>query len=715
MSQASGPRPSSTPRSIMCASRGCVPSSRHPASHARVTWPRASSASSRCSSSRACASVAARRRIEPAERRRVGRAPAGQFERQRRQVGVDDLGRRLRRQRRVRGLRPQAITDARRGAAGAAAALVGRGARDRARSASRLMPEFGSKRWRRSSPASTTMRTPSIVRLVSARLVATTTLRCPPAAGRSAASCAAASRSPYSGSTSSERSAAARASQHRRISAAPGRKTSTSPGSVRHRLQRHPRRACFDRLRPRLTPAGAAADVVRVDVERAPGGAHDDRAVAEQSRDGRAVERGRHHQQAQVVAQVPLRVERQREAEVGLQVALVELVEDHAADVLERRIVLQQARQDAFGDDFDARRGTDARLEPRAIADQLPGLAAGERAPCAAPPRVPRCAAAAASGCAGRARARARRAAPAARPCSCRRPAAPRARHCGARAGAARSSGQRVEDRGVGQVLGARRAGSCDGRGGNVHDWRMEGNVWMWLLAALMVVAGLAGAVLPALPGRAAGVRRPARRRVGRRLPARGLDHAVAARRAHGRLVRDRLRGDGARREARRRARARHRRRRARRARRPVPRHPGPDPRAVRRRGRRRDAVARRVAQGHAGRASRPGSGCCSARSPSSRWCSRCSASSCSRTSSAEHAGDTRCAIACPARLSEQVQRASEIVCARRLRQQVQRAIAIGAVPVRRTRRESVHGGSHAPSLARDGPPDRNGTDHDCT
>jgi uncharacterized protein YqgC (DUF456 family) len=29
----------------------------------------------------------------------------------------------------------------------------------------------------------------------------------------------------------------------------------------------------------------------------------------------------------------------------------------------------------------------------------------------------------------------------------------------------------------------------------------MEGNVWMWLLAALMVVVGLAGAVLPALPG----------------------------------------------------------------------------------------------------------------------------------------------------------------------------------------------------------------------
>jgi len=29
----------------------------------------------------------------------------------------------------------------------------------------------------------------------------------------------------------------------------------------------------------------------------------------------------------------------------------------------------------------------------------------------------------------------------------------------------------------------------------------MEGNLWMWLVAALLVLAGLAGAVLPALPG----------------------------------------------------------------------------------------------------------------------------------------------------------------------------------------------------------------------
>src|SRR5580693_2013351 len=47
----------------------------------------------------------------------------------------------------------------------------------------RLMPVTGSKRARRTSPESTTTRTPGMVRLVSAMLVASTTLRCPGAAG----------------------------------------------------------------------------------------------------------------------------------------------------------------------------------------------------------------------------------------------------------------------------------------------------------------------------------------------------------------------------------------------------------------------------------------------------------------------------------------------------------------------------------------------------
>ena len=61
----------------------------------------------------------------------------------------------------------------------------------------------------------------------------------------------------------------------------------------------------------------------------------------------------------------------EREPEIGVQTALVEFVEDDEPDPLERRIVLQQARQHAFGDDLDARPRTDTRVEAHAIADRF--------------------------------------------------------------------------------------------------------------------------------------------------------------------------------------------------------------------------------------------------------------------------------------------------------------------------------------------------------
>ena len=92
----------------------------------------------------------------------------------------------------------------------------------------------GSKRGTRSSPASTTTRTPSMVRLVSAILVASTTLRLPAGAGSMAARWAAKSNSPCNGqSKMSVRSlnACCNCSCTRRISAWPGRNTNTLPDS----------------------------------------------------------------------------------------------------------------------------------------------------------------------------------------------------------------------------------------------------------------------------------------------------------------------------------------------------------------------------------------------------------------------------------------------------------------------------------------------------
>ena len=87
---------------------------------------------------------------------------------------------------------------------------------------------------------------------------------------------------------------------------------------------------------------GIAAEIARLD-RKAAALALDHRRVAEQARDARAVERRRHHQQLQILAQALLRVARQRQAEVGIERALVEFVEQHGGDAVERRIVEDRA------------------------------------------------------------------------------------------------------------------------------------------------------------------------------------------------------------------------------------------------------------------------------------------------------------------------------------------------------------------------------------
>ena len=76
--------------------------------------------------------------------------------------------------------------------------------------------------------------------------------------------------------------------------------------------------------------------------------------VAEQ-RGQRAGLRGcRHRQDLQVGSQSAPRIEGEREAYIGGQVALVYLVEDHQARAGQFGIVLQAASEHTLGDDFDA-------------------------------------------------------------------------------------------------------------------------------------------------------------------------------------------------------------------------------------------------------------------------------------------------------------------------------------------------------------------------
>ena len=179
------------------------------------------------------------------------------------------------------------------------------------------------------SPESTTMRTPSIVSDVSAIEVASTTLRHPFGAGAMARSCTAASSAPNSGTISVPASLHAlvekilraadfgRARQERQHRAGIGAQRVRN--GIRHLpLQRHVR---------------LAAEIARLDREGA-ALALDDRRIAKQPRHPRAVERRRHHQQAQILAQARLRVARQRQPHIGIERALMKLVEQHGGDAV---------------------------------------------------------------------------------------------------------------------------------------------------------------------------------------------------------------------------------------------------------------------------------------------------------------------------------------------------------------------------------------------
>ena len=170
--------------------------------------------------------------------------------------------------------------------------------------------------------------------------------------------------------------------------------------------------------------------------------ADDDRCIAEEGRDARAVEGRGHGDEPQILAQPGLRVERQRETKIGIERALVELVEDHGRDAGERGIVEDEAREHAFRHDFEAGVARDARTEPHAQAHGPADVLASEASPCARPRRGPR--AGAARGEEGAALAStARREAPRARASSCPRPSARRSRRWGRRRNAARISGRR--------------------------------------------------------------------------------------------------------------------------------------------------------------------------------------------------------------------------------------------------------------------------------
>ena len=95
-----------------------------------------------------------------------------------------------------------------------------------------------------------------------------------------------------------------------------------------------------------------------------------DGRVVHQRRDGGRVEGGGHDEEQEVRAQGAADLQGKRQAEVGVQRALVEFVEDHATDAGQVGRGLEHPRQDAFGHDLDA--GARHRLAADAVADLGP-------------------------------------------------------------------------------------------------------------------------------------------------------------------------------------------------------------------------------------------------------------------------------------------------------------------------------------------------------
>ncbi len=231
---------------------------------------------------------------------------------------------------------------------------------------SRVSPTAGSKRGTRASPESTTTRTPSMVSEVSAIEVASTTLRRPGGARRDRAVL----------HVRVER-AVERHHVDRGIGDALAHEIAGAADFGRARQERKHRarllaHRAFDRVGhlPLDRRARIAAEIARLDLEGA-ALALDHRRIAEKLRHPRAVERRRHGENAQILAQPSARIERQRKPQIRVERALVELVEQHRGDPFQFRILEHEPREHALGDHLDPGLARDFRAEAHAEADRL--------------------------------------------------------------------------------------------------------------------------------------------------------------------------------------------------------------------------------------------------------------------------------------------------------------------------------------------------------
>lgn len=129
------------------------------------------------------------------------------------------------------------------------------------------------------------------------------------------------------------------------------------PQGAQDRLHRGAGDGCAERALP----------VVDRDRPAAPPAHHHQRL--QQPGHGLGIERRRHHQQAQILTQGVRHIPAQGQPQIGLEAALMEFVEDHQGDPLQRGVPLQAPGQNPLGHHLDPGRGADPAVETHPIAD----------------------------------------------------------------------------------------------------------------------------------------------------------------------------------------------------------------------------------------------------------------------------------------------------------------------------------------------------------
>ncbi len=123
-------------------------------------------------------------------------------------------------------------------------------------------------------------------------------------------------------------------------------------------------------VRTGVWQGGALGRMARLYRPRAPFTAKD-RGIAEELGNSNTIERGRHDQDAEIVAQRIDSGQRERKTGIAHERALMKFIEDHQADAVEGEVVLQHPGEDPLGDHLDAGAWSHAGIEAHPITHRL--------------------------------------------------------------------------------------------------------------------------------------------------------------------------------------------------------------------------------------------------------------------------------------------------------------------------------------------------------